>query len=240
MKAWLRIPWVGMLAALAAGGWSSTYARDNLKLVALSEPVMRFPQKTQNDGIYSGDVRLVVSIKEDGRIGDWLMVGYTHDGLAAVVREALPKYRFQPILRDGKPTVVRVGLTFNFTVSGLVISQTPLDTLQARFRATQKGPYTSHLVQAASELDSPVALRRSVQPMNVRDGGHVILDFYIDESGRVRMPAIKSTDRPDLAEAAAEALLQWEFAPPRRGGQPAIVRASQQFYFPENAEAARG
>lgn len=233
MKAWLRTPWVGIFGLLVVSGLSVVQAKENLRLIALEEPYFRYPQEAQDAGIYSGDVQVIVSIDTEGRIADSLMLGYTHPALAASVQQALPRYRFQPILTDGKPAMVRVGLKFFFSTSGLVLSHTSLESLHARFRQLEGPAYTSRLVQKLKDLDEPMVVRRSVQPTNAPGAGKVVLDFYIDETGRARLPAIRSADHPELAEAAAEALLQWEFAPPRRGGEPVVVRAAQQFVFAE-------
>jgi TonB family protein len=234
MKAWLRTPWVGVVAFALAGGASLANAKDNIRLVVLDEPYMRFPLAAQDAGIYSGDVQVIVSIDPQGRVADSLLVGYTHTSLAKVVRDALPRYRFKPVVLAGEPSLVRIGLTFNFSISGLVISQTALESTQARFRLTADAPYVWRLAQTLRELDQPLAVRRSVPPPNVPGAGTVTLDFYVDESGRARLPAVRSGEKAELAEAATAALLQWEFAPPTRRGEPVVVRVSQQFVFKEN------
>jgi hypothetical protein len=233
MKAWLRTPWVGMVALVAAGTCLVAHAKDNLRLIVTDDPYLRFPLAAENAGIYSGNVQVVVSIDTEGRVADSLIVGYTHSSLAKVVREGLPRYRFKPVDVAGAPGLVRVALTFNFSVTGLVISQTALESTQARFRVLQDQPYVWRLAQTVHELDQPLAVRRSVAP-NAPGAGTVILDFYVDESGHARLPAVRVGERPELAEAATEALLQWEFAPPTRRGEPVMVRVSQEFVFKEN------
>ncbi len=234
MKAWLRTPWVGAVALVAAGSCLVAHAKENFRLIVVDDPYMRFPLAAEQAGIYSGNVEVVVSIDAEGRVADSLIVGYTHASLAKVVREGLPRYRFKPILLAGAPSIVRVGLTFNFSVTGLVVSQTALESTQARFRVLQDQPYVWRLAQTVRELDQPLAVRRTVPPPNVPGSGKVILDFYVDESGRARLPAVRAGERPELAEAATEALLQWEFAPPTRHGEPVLVRVSQEFVFKEN------
>jgi TonB family protein len=61
--------------------------------------------------------------------------------------------------------------------------------------------------------------------------GKVTVDFYIDESGMVRMPAVSDADRRDLATLAVMAVRQWRFEPPLRKGNPVLVKARQVFTF---------
>jgi TonB family protein len=61
--------------------------------------------------------------------------------------------------------------------------------------------------------------------------GTVIVDFFIDENGKLRMPAIQRADHDELASLAVAAMLQWKFEPPTRQGVPVLVRAKQVFHF---------
>jgi TonB family protein len=61
--------------------------------------------------------------------------------------------------------------------------------------------------------------------------GRVSVDFYIDETGVVRMPAVSPRDNIELTALSLEALRQWRFEPPTRNGKPVLVKASQVFSF---------
>ena len=61
--------------------------------------------------------------------------------------------------------------------------------------------------------------------------GKVTVDFYIDESGTVRMPSVPPLDNSELVELAVKALRQWKFGVPTRDGKPVLVKASQSFNF---------
>jgi TonB family protein len=69
--------------------------------------------------------------------------------------------------------------------------------------------------------------------------GTVEIQFYIDEKGAVRLPAIKYSDRIDLAESALEAVRQWKFEPPTRNGRPVLITAVQQFDFGNTTSVTR-
>jgi TonB family protein len=59
----------------------------------------------------------------------------------------------------------------------------------------------------------------------------VVVDFYVDQDGRIRMPVIMSATHDFLAQAAVDALNQWRFKPPTLAGQPVAVRVEQEFVF---------
>ena len=61
--------------------------------------------------------------------------------------------------------------------------------------------------------------------------GMVTVDFYIDVTGAIRMPAVSVKDDSELTALAVTALRQWKFEPPTRNGHPVLVRASQVFNF---------
>lgn len=61
--------------------------------------------------------------------------------------------------------------------------------------------------------------------------GPVTVNFYIDETGRVRMASCPAGTNSQLAHPALEAVRGWEFNPPTSGGRPVLVYARQVFNF---------
>jgi hypothetical protein len=51
----------------------------------------------------------------------------------------------------------------------------------------------------------------------------VLLDFFIDETGRPRMPVVVQASDTLFAAAAVDALDQWRFTAPTRRRQPVAV-----------------
>jgi hypothetical protein len=90
-------------------------------------------------------------------------------------------------------------------------------------------------------LDEPVRTIHVVPPQH--PGKRVspplqpfaVIDFYIDMEGRPRMPVVLRAAHESYGIAAADALMQWRFAPPTRQGRPMIVRATQLFTFSGDA-----
>jgi TonB family protein len=61
------------------------------------------------------------------------------------------------------------------------------------------------------------------------DAGEVKVEFYIDEQGRVRIPVARETSDAAFANAAVDAVSQWQFDPPTSKGKPVLVHAVQIF-----------
>jgi TonB family protein len=87
------------------------------------------------------------------------------------------------------------------------------------------------------DLDRIPLLLNAVTPryaIEARDQGvrgTVEVQFFIDEKGTVRMPAVLQADRLDLAQMALEAVRQWKFEPPTHKGNPVMISAVQHFEF---------
>jgi TonB family protein len=76
-----------------------------------------------------------------------------------------------------------------------------------------------------------VAPAASLRP----DAGEVKVEFYIDEQGKVRIPVARETSDAAFANAAVDAVSQWQFEPPTSKGKAVLVHAVQIFTIkPEN------
>ena len=53
--------------------------------------------------------------------------------------------------------------------------------------------------------------------------GMAEINFIVDETGRVRVPAIVEASDWDAALVALDAVKDWRFAPPKHEGQPVLV-----------------
>ena len=91
-----------------------------------------------------------------------------------------------------------------------------------------------------SQLDRIPTPTKVVEPgvplaaKNMTEKLVVTVHFYIDEQGRVRMPAVDRASSQSAEPFAAEALAavtQWQFEPPLSHGRPVLVAARQDFNF---------
>ena len=203
------------------------------RIIRTVEP--RFPDELKNRAIYDGEVRTVVLIDGDGRLADWLLTSYTHPIFAREASEVLQQWRFEPARRHGEPVDVRTEIVFVFHASGGIVSvraDDQADRFQRRGTSTE-----TEKVCRPSDLDSPLTPTQTVRPLwpegwgGETKEGRVVLEFFVDQEGRPRMPVVLSTDHDLLVLAAVEALSRWRFEPPTRRGEPVLVRATQSFRF---------
>ena len=100
----------------------------------------------------------------------------------------------------------------------------------------EAGQYQFHYVplEKLDRAPAPVAGAAPAYPREWADRGikgRVVMQYYIDETGRVRMPTVVSADSPQLGWAAVAAVQGWRFQPPTRKGVPVLAKADQTFRF---------
>jgi TonB family protein len=61
--------------------------------------------------------------------------------------------------------------------------------------------------------------------------GEALIEFFIDEDGTVLLPRVVSASAPEFGYAAVQAVSQWQFEAPKRGGKSTVVRAQVPFNF---------
>jgi TonB family protein len=89
----------------------------------------------------------------------------------------------------------------------------------------------------AEGLDAPlhpVYRAAPVYPAELRSesaSGQALVEFIIDREGRARLSHVISASHEEFGWAAATAVEQWVFDPPRRGGQAVDVRVRIPFNF---------
>ena len=211
----------------------------------IDEPVWTYPLAADRAGVRHGEAHAVLSLSVTGELVDFLVVGCSHLAFADALAEALPDYKFAPAMVRGEPRPVRLLVKFDFQKGGTIGSIQFDDNARAMSGPLGSDTTAQSLVCPPDELDQPLAPKRVVEPRYPeelrREGpaGEVKVEFFVDGSGRVRLPAVDPTAHPSFAREAATALLEWRFEPPTRGGRPALVKVEQVFNFPAPPPEAR-
>jgi TonB family protein len=199
----------------------------------VNEVAPPYPAREFHNGIVAGRARLLLRVDPQGQLVDALVTGYTLPGFAESAMNAVKRWKFAAARVDGRPAFANVDVTFVFDVNKPLANAVygPRDESPVALVNYQYGAVP------ASQLDHPLGPLNTVAPVYPADWaqrgikGSVVVEFYVDETGRVRMPAIVSADRPELAWIAIPAVEQWRFPPPTRQGQPVLVKAQQAFQF---------
>jgi TonB family protein len=195
-------------------------------------PEIEFPTQMLHRGVTTGEVHVLVKISPDARLLDALVTAYTHKAFAEATLAALPHSTFRPLLVDGQPAVTLTEVVVRFESSGMLA----VERFAGDHPDLRPGKY-------AYEPCDPGRLDRPLQPIAVRSPdypkelgeqgvqGSVVLEYYVDETGHVRMPRVSAAGHEALASLSLAAVEQWQFQPPSSRSKPVLVRVRQQFDF---------
>lgn len=195
--------------------------------------VLPYPASMMVEGIYSGEVRAVISVTAEGKLSDWLVTGYTQKAFADAAAAAIQRWKYEPTMVNGHARASRADILFEFRLEGVAVMTLPSASMKHAFRQMLEERY-AYAPSRLSDLDRIPTPVHVVSPVARIDGPprDVSVGFYIDEEGRVRMPAVERESADDLLAAAAVAAVeQWRFEPPLRKGRPVLVYANQEFTF---------
>ncbi len=200
-----------------------------LVITKLLEPGM--PRAALEAGVTDGMVRVVISVDPDGKLSDFLVIAYTHPAMGDAVAAVLKQWKFEPPTYHGQPVSVQREITFNFTNHGVVLSE-DMQSFYATYLGTIFPGLDAHQPATMRDLDRiPTPLKTATPLVPKGTKGHVVVQFFIDETGTVRMPSIIQSDGQALSDAAVQAVSTWRFEPPTARGRPVLVRAEQVFHF---------
>jgi TonB family protein len=205
----------------------------SLKIIQTCEPV--FPFMLTQKAVTKGEAHVAINTDANGKLTDWLVVGYSRPEFADAVVMALKQWKFEPAQLRGSPVGTTIEIFFYFEAKGVVVSTTAIDQLEG-FLSFAEGRY-AYRPCSLRQLDRIPTPLVTVKPLysdelakkGVR--GKVTVDFFITEKGEVRMPAVSPYDNSQLTALAIDALRQWKFEPPTRNGNPVLVKATQVFNF---------
>lgn len=196
-----------------------------------------YPGKLIQESIDKGEVNIMVMINHEGKLMDWLVMGYSHPLFAKEVLDVIVKWKFTPAFNQGKAITSRQELKFLFKNNAL-IRILPIDAgLISRMRQYQRnGAYWTFICRQ-EDLDAPLDAKVEISPMPPDQlgatamEGKVIVDYLIDPEGKVRMPMIISTDDEAFANSVLLAINECRYVVPRREGVPVITRVRRQYTF---------
>lgn len=232
------IPLVGLALGLATLTSAQTQVSSPdmapLKIIQTQEPV--FPYSLQNTLVLSGTAKIVIDIDDKGKLIECLVTGYSRPEFADSAIAALQKWKYEPPRINGTPWGTVQEISFNYERSGVVVSMLSFEAMNRTIDSMMQASYAFR-AYTLSELDSiptPIQVVSPLSPDLDKSGEihQVTVEFYIDQEGRVRLPAVnKQYVSDEYALSAMSAVRQWRFEPPLVKGRPVLVIARQQFDF---------
>lgn len=193
--------------------------------IVMQEPV--FPRERFVAG-EEGSAEATFVIGPRGQITEFVLGECSAPEFGAALTAAIDAWLFRPGMKEGNNVPVRVALRQEFRrPEGGTLARLA-EALREKKIASARGLDKPLEVVWRGFPAYPEALRAS------RPEGDAEVEFVIDQDGRARVPRVVSATLPEFGWAAATAVSQWVFAPPRRGGEPTdvLVRISLHFTPP--------
>jgi TonB family protein len=192
----------------------------------IANPPAIYPPQAQERKI-QGKVTAKFLVSESGDV-EYVEVPKDQPVLDLAVQDAIVKWRFKPVLKDGKAAAVVCSATFNFVlgegqdakVVGQVIGTASV--FPARVQLA-KGVAKNSIVHRV-QPEYP----QSARAMRVE--GSVVLQARIDKQGNIADLQPFSGPK-QLVQAAMDAVKQWRYKPFSLLGQPVEVETQIQVDF---------
>jgi TonB family protein len=217
------VPKLGMLG--------ENFPPHDVAFLSYEAPV--FPNRLRATSVTSGYGIVVITVREDGRIEDAVVVEASHSAFAEAILEAAPAWVFDVAAGETMPR--REVLHYFFRRSGVATSLTHRDGARVPFEQAERGRPQVRMVSSLVLAPEPIAAEPAVvTPGAARPdapAGAAEVSFVIDETGRVRVPAVTASTDPALGAAALATVKQWRFVPPRHDGVPVLVEVVRSFTF---------
>ena len=184
----------------------------------------------------TGSAVVICAIDQNGVVGETRVSDATFPEMGEALAAALEAQTFTPAKRGGQVTTSLIAVEYKFSADDAGVRGD-----RALIERETKQPDS---IAKANKLDAqpkPTATRQPAFPSALRgkaESGEAVVEFLIDEQGHVRLPRIVSATDPAFGDAAAQALVAWQFVAPKAGGQPAVVKVKIPMKFAAQADAA--
>jgi TonB family protein len=242
-----RLVWTLVLAVLPTALVSNPGAIDTGGRPAAVEGSLEtvMPPDLTSMHLVAPHVRFLVTVNEEGALVDYLAIHASHFGLLERAERRLQRAKFSPALSHGAhvqdSTEVLVTFfdpeqrAYNTGLISLPWGGTPMDA--AVRRMSEAGlENLQYRASHPSELDRPLELKAAkVLVMTDAEGnparGECVVEFFIDDRGRVRLPRIVRSDNATVSMSALLTVRETQFAPITRKGMPTYVKVRQPLEF---------
>lgn len=195
-----------------------------------------FPDFVRQSGNSKGVVTVAIGRDGEGRVTDVLVLDSTHPRLSQSVVTAVEQWKF---LRPANPgpadqPIVPI-VRFLFTSKGISVVSALTGSLASKDREVNENAPV--ILPSFADLDTPPKPIQHPMPRftgtrtGIEAGGTATVKFFVDETGKVRVPIVTECTTPELGRAALAAVEQWRFEPPKAAGHETIVLETETFSF---------
>jgi TonB family protein len=202
----------------------------------------QYPGHAFYEGVSDGTASVGVMLDREGHATDFLLLRYTKAYFGDSLMRAAHRQLFTPLVIQGVAVPGRFNFSYAFRPPNLVVTMTSFDAINQRYEEIEGGPKFIYAPHDENEIDGgalePVRLQIPAIPAGYSapkgKPPRVLLTFYVDEKGRVRLPKVESAPSATLVAEAIDAVQKWKFQPPKLKGQGVLVYATRALKFREN------
>jgi TonB family protein len=206
-----------------------------------SDPFIKvqFPGQAVHEGVATGRATVGVLLDATGKPQDFLLLRYTRAYFGEALLEEAKRRDYSPKRLHGAPIPGSFVFSYAFEPPPGMNAISNFEAGARRAEEIQGGAGYVYRPVRETEIDggqlAPTRLAVPVLPRELApaDGQpvRVLVSFYVDEQGRVRIPSTESTLRPEFITAAIASVQQWAFKPPTAQGRPVLVHAMRALTF---------
>lgn len=197
-----------------------SFAPYGIEFTRYEEP--QFPLAMRATGVVTGYSVIAVAVDADGRVSDAIGIEASDQAFVDAVLEVTPQWLFAPV-QDPPTEPRREVLHYRFRLSGVVNVLTHREGAETAFGENADDYARIRTVRYSDMKVPPIRLMPETEAPRPRVNGTAEINFIIDETGRVRVPAIISATDWDAALIALGAVESWQFTPPEQDGKPVLV-----------------
>lgn len=207
---------------------------------------VQYPGHAFHEGVATGRATVGVMLDQTGRAVDFLLIRYTRDYFGQALLAEAKRQEYRPKRLHGVAIPATFTFSYHFEPPAGLTNISSFEAAERRAEEVGGGPPYRYEPHREEELDG-----RQLEPLRLAipqlPAGYVLPDsrplkvlvsFYVDEQGRVRLPNVESVLPPELVAPALAALQHWAFKPPTLKTKPVLVRAVRAVTF-RGAPAAK-
>ncbi len=193
-----------------------------------------------------GEVVVVITIDDDGKVNDSLALEATNEAFANATISAVSEWLFKPIDELAanstafdltKTSPRREVLQFNFKRSGVVTTMSHADAARDGFVGTRGPELRTVDWKALDSEPRPISVNMPQLPPSTsatRDKTPLVINFVIDRQGQVRVPVILGLADPALAKIVLSTVKTWRYTPPMQNKQAVAVEVTNALVLPDS------
>jgi outer membrane biosynthesis protein TonB len=215
------------------------------------EPEVEFPSRGRFESVFDGRAAVGVMVDAKGNATDFLVIRYSKAYFANEVLTTIRNEQFTPrkirgVAVSGRFYVVRA---FTLSVQNPIDRNLPgmvsmngmeqMSLMSDRIANSRDGAPLIYKAHGEHEIDGHLLKVAVVAAPSLPLGceisaGHalkIVVSFYVDGGGDVRLPNVDSDASPLLIENVIKAVAGWKFERPTIKGEPALVFTNRTLVF---------